>query len=221
MAAKCDPMIATDSRPRDQIAAELCEIGRRAWRRGYCAGNDGNYSVRLSEGRWLCTPTGVSKGFMSPDMMCEVDMHGAEAGGSAYRPTSEIQAHLAWYRARPDVTAIVHAHPPAAVAFCLTRVPLPVIACPESFVLLGPVPLADYATPGTAAVADAVVRVLKPDTKAMLLANHGALTCGATLMEAYHRLEILDNFCRTLIAARGIGELNLLSPGQLDALRGS
>ncbi len=197
----------------------MCEIGRRAWQRGYCAGNDGNYSVRIGDNRVLCTPTGVSKGFMSPHMLCQVDLDGTQIGESPYRVTSEIRAHLAIYRARPDIAAVVHAHPPHAVAYCLTHAPLPVTACPEAYCLLGEVPLAEYATPGTAAVADAITRVLQPHTKAILLANHGSLTFSATLIDAYYRLEILDNFCKTLIAAQAVGEVKLLTSEQLDALQ--
>jgi L-fuculose-phosphate aldolase len=211
-------MSAQDERSRDVVAAEMCEVGRRAWQRGYCAGNDGNYSVRLGPDRVLCTPTGVSKGFMSPDMLCEVGFDGRQRDGSGHRITSEIRVHLAIYAARPDVTAVVHAHPPHAVAFCLTHVSLPVTACPEAYCLLGDVPLAAYAAPGTDAVADAAVRVITPRTRAVLLANHGAVTFSDTLLDAYHRMEILDNFCRTLIAARSLGELRLLTPSQLDQL---
>lgn len=214
-------MTTHDSRPRDTVAAELCEIGRRAWHRGYCAGNDGNYSVRIAPDRILCTPTGVSKGFMTPDMMCEVDLDGMPLREGAHRVTSEIKAHLAVYRARRDVVAVVHAHPPHAVAFCLTHTAIPAAACPEAFVLLGDVPLADYATPGTAAVGDAVTRVLKPDTQAMLLANHGSLTLGTSggLIDAYYRLEVLDSICKSLLHARSLGELRLLTTDQLAALR--
>lgn len=212
-------MAITDPRSHEIIAAELCEIGRRAWQRGYCAGNDGNYSVRLSADRVLCTPTGVSKGFMTPDMMCLVDLDGTQVQTSSHRVTSEIRAHLAIYLARPDTAAVVHAHPPHAVAFCLTHTSLPATACPEAYCLLGDVLMADYATPGTAAVADAITKVLNPHTKAILLANHGSLTFSATLIDAYYRLEILDNFCKTLLAARNLGDLKLLTPDQLNALK--
>lgn len=211
-------MPAADTRQREAIAAEICEIGRRAWALGFCAGHDGNYSVRLAADRVLCTPTGVSKGFMSPDMLVVVDRAGRRVEGER-EATSEILAHLAIYAARPDVAAVVHAHAPHAVAFCMTHATLPVDVTPEATVLLGRVPMTPYAMPGTHAVAEAVTAALAPYTKAMLLANHGPITMGSTLTEAWFRMEVLDAFCRQVILARALGAPRSLAPAELDRLR--
>ncbi|GAB4110526.1 MAG: hypothetical protein Kow00105_19310 [Phycisphaeraceae bacterium] len=202
------------------IKQQMCEIGRRIWQRGYCAGNEGNHSVRLGPGRVLCTPSGLSKGFMEPDDLCVVDMEGrqVEQNFRGRTRTSEILAHLAIYKKFPHVGAVVHSHPPHAVAFCLARVPLPEGIHPEAELFLGRTVFADYATPGGPALPDSFIDKLAPHTNTILLANHGSISIGKDLLEAYYRLEILDKYCMQLLLARQLGRISPLSEEQIHEL---
>jgi len=199
----------------------MCEVGKRIWQRGFCAGNEGNHSVRLGPDRFLCTPTGVSKGFITPDDLLTIDSLGKPILFNAKKrqPTSEIKVHLSIYQARPDVNAVVHSHPPHATAFALCDQPLPAGIHPEAELFLGHVPIAPYATPSTQAAADAVASVIQPDTNTVLMANHGSVTFSDSLMDAYHKLEILDAYCRLLILARQAGPIRHLDESQTQALR--
>lgn len=201
----------------DELKRQMCEIGHRIWLRGYCAGNEGNHTIRIDEQRVLCTPTGISKGFMTPDDLCVVDMDGnpVEPNPSGRQRTSEVMIHLALYKKRPDVGAIVHSHPPHAVAFCIANVPLPQGVHPEAEVFLGRTVFAEYATPGGPALADSFLGKVTDSTTTVLMANHGSVSLGHDLTEAYFRLEILDNYCKQLILARSVGEVRRLNDQQL------
>ena len=131
-----------------EIKREMCEIGKRVYERGMVAANDGNFSVKLNENEFLCTPTGVSKGFMVPESICRIDADGRllEANGS-FRPSSEIKMHLRVYKERPDVQAVVHAHPPYATTFAAAGIPLDKPVLSEAVLTLGKVPVARYGTP--------------------------------------------------------------------------
>jgi L-fuculose-phosphate aldolase len=207
-----------------QLRNLMCEIGRRIWQRGYCAGNEGNHSVRLGDDRFLCTPTGISKGFLEPDDLVTVDGGGEGVlfNSRGRKPSSEIKVHMAIYRARPDVQAVIHSHPPHATAFALCNGPLPMGVYPEAEVLLGEVPIAPYATPSTQAVADSVASVIGPGTNSVIMANHGTVSFSDSLMDAYYKLEVLDAYCRLLILARQAGQIKPLSEqhlAELQALR--
>ena len=116
-----------------QIKKEICEIGKRIWQKGFCAGNEGNHSVRISEDRVLCTPTGLSKGFLTPDMLCIVDMDGKQVDtNNKYKRTSEVLVHLAIYKQRDDINAVIHSHPPHATTFAIAGIPLPEGIHPEA-----------------------------------------------------------------------------------------
>ena len=185
-----------------QTRKEICEIGRRLWKRGFCAGNEGNLSVRLGADRVLCTPTGVSKGFMRPEMMVVVNMAVKQVGGGGpYRPTSEIGLHLAIYEKRADVKAVIHSHTPCATAFaCSARAnragELPMGIHPEAEVFLRRVPVVGYCTPGTSAVGEKCCEEMGPRTNSMLLGNHGVVCFGAALVEAWTNLEMVEAYCR-------------------------
>jgi L-fuculose-phosphate aldolase len=197
----------------------MCDIGRRIWQRGYCAGNEGNHSIRLGEDRVLCTPTGVSKGFLNPEMICLVDMDGQQIDKqSAYRPTSEMRVHLAIYRQRSDVHAVVHSHPPHATAFAIAGMPIPEGIYPEAEIFLGRVPLSPFAMPSKAALADSLLPLIAVDTNTILMGNHGAVCFDAELTEAYYKLEILDNYCRILLLAIPLGGLRRLDAMQMREL---
>src|SRR6476619_7941735 len=156
-----------------QLRAEIVEVGRRMYARGYTASNDGNISVRLDDRRLLMTPKSVCKGFMSPDMMCITDLEGKKLAGDR-DPASEMQIHLEVYRQRPDAIAVVHAHPPTATGFAVAGIPLDRAVLAEVVTTLGSVPIAEYATPSTREMPDAVRQYVKAHD-GMLLANHGAL----------------------------------------------
>lgn len=180
----------------------IVEVGRRLWERGYVAANDGNISVRCGD-RVLVTPTGVSKGFMRPDDVVAVSRTGEKLSGRG-EPTSELPMHLLVYRTRADVEAVVHAHPPRATGFAVAGVPLAQCVLPEVILTLGGVPLAEYATPSTEEVARAISDLV-PRYNALLLRNHGALTLGRSVFEAYFRMETVEHFAEITLTARILG----------------
>jgi len=182
---------------------EICEIGRRLWTRGLVAAHDGNISMRFAESFLLCTPSGMSKGHMNPRDIVVVNLEGNPKDPSQ-QPSSELKMHLEIYRNRPDIEAVVHAHPPFATAFAVTGESLPKGIMPEIDVLLGDVVLLPYTRPGTYDLAESF-RPFVDKTNAFLMSNHGATTIGKTLEEAWFRMESLDACCKTLIAARMIG----------------
>src|SRR5580704_14882458 len=199
-----------------KIKQEICEIGRRLYAKGFAAANDGNITYRLNEREILCTPTMVSKGFLKPDDICKVDYEGKQLAGTKKR-TSEVLLHLSVYKTRPDVNAVVHCHPPHATAFAVAREPIPKCVLPEVEVFLGEVPMALYETPGTQKFADTIVPYVK-DCNTIILANHGTVTFGPTLENAYFNTEIIDAYCRILILARQLGQVNYFTDTQAREL---
>jgi L-fuculose-phosphate aldolase len=189
-----------------KLREQLCEMGRRLYNKGFAAANDGNISVRLDEDRVLCSPTRVSKGFMKPDDLCIVDLEGKQVAGKRPR-SSEILLHLTIMKARADVRSVVHCHPPHATAFAVAGEPIPKCILPEFEVFLGEVAISPYETPGSQAFADTVLPFVK-DTDTILLANHGTVTYGSDLEDAYFKTEIIDAYCRILILAKQIGRVN-------------
>lgn len=168
----------------------ICDIGKRVYEKGFVAANDGNISVRISENEFLITPTGISKGFMTPEMIIKVDGDGNVLEGDN-KPTSEMKMHLLIYKERPDIHAVVHVHPPHATAFAIAGIPLDQALMPESVVYLGSIPLAEYGTPSTEEVPNAVQPYVK-NHQGVLLENHGALTWGRDLEHAYYLMESLE-----------------------------
>ena len=201
-----------------QLRADIVEVGRRMYARGYTASNDGNISVRLDAGRLLMTPKSVCKGFMTPEMMCITDLDGKKLAGER-DPSSEMQMHLEVYRQRPDAKAVVHAHPPTATGFAVAGIPLDRAVLAEVVTTLGSVPIAEYATPSTKELPEAVRKYVKAHD-GMLLANHGALTLGADLFGAYFKMETIEHFARISLVARLLGGERLLSRKEVDRLQG-
>jgi L-fuculose-phosphate aldolase len=189
-----------------KIKEQMCEIGRRLYQRGFAAANDGNITVRLNDKELLCTPTMVSKGYMKPDDICKVDYDGKQLAGSRKR-TSEVLLHLVVYKLNPNVQAVVHCHPPHATAFAVAHEPIPKCILPEVEVFLGEVPIARYETPGGQKFADTIAPYVK-DCNTILLANHGTVSFGPTLENAYFNTEIIDAYCRILILSRLLGRVN-------------
>jgi L-fuculose-phosphate aldolase len=204
----------TEAALRDAIV----EVGRRLYARGYTASNDGNISARLDANRLLMTPKSVCKGFMSPDMMVITDLDGKKLAGDR-DPSSEMQMHLEVYRQRPDANAVVHAHPPTATGFAVAGIPLDRAVLAEVITTLGSVPIADYATPSTKELPEAVRRYVKAHD-GMLLANHGALTLGGDLFSAYYKMETIEHFAKISLVARLLGGERLLSRQEVDRLQG-
>ncbi len=206
-----------------ELRLHIVEVGRRLWTRGFVASNDGNISVRLPGDRLLVTPTNVSKGFMTPDMMVITDMEGRLLEGAPGRQaSSELLMHLVAYKHRPDVHAVVHAHPPIATGFAVAGIPLDRAVLAEVVTTLGSIPIADYGTPSTPELPAAVERYVKAHD-GLLLANHGALALGADLFAAYYKMETIEHFARISLVARLLGREHLLSRdevGRLQQLRG-
>ena len=166
-----------NQRAEDAFRADIVEVGRRMYARGYVASNDGNISIRLDDSTILTTPKSVSKGFMTPDMMVVVDLDGKKIRGTR-DASSELLMHLEVYQNRPDVRAVVHAHPPTATGFAVAGIPLDRAVLAEVVTTLGSIPIAEYGTPSTPELPAAVRKYIKAHD-GLLLANHGALTVGA------------------------------------------
>jgi L-fuculose-phosphate aldolase len=203
----------------DQLRHDIVEVGRRLWLRGFVASNDGNISVRIGPDRLLMTPANVSKGFMSPDMMVVTDLQGALVSGAPGRkPSSEILMHLVVYRERPDINAVVHAHPPLSTGFAVAGIPLDRAVLAEVVTTLGAIPIAEYGTPSTSELASTVAPYVKAHD-GLLLANHGALALGADLFAAYYKMETIEHFARISLVARMLGREHLLSREEVDRLQ--
>ena len=202
------------------IKIEMCEIGKRVYNRGMVAANDGNFSVKLRDNEFLCTPTGVSKGFMTPEYICKVDAEGnVIEANEGFKPSSEIKMHMRVYKEREDVKAVVHAHPMYATTFAVCGLPLTEPIMPEAVLSLGTVPLAKYGTPSTMEIPDAVSEYL-PYYDAVLLENHGALSYADSLMGAYHKMESLEFYARLLYQAKMLGGPKELTDEQVKRLYG-
>mgnify|MGYP001117501208 FL=1 len=206
-----------DDRDEAGLRAEVCQIGRALWQRGMVAANDGNISARLPDGTILCTPTGVSKGFLTPEMLTVVGLDGAVVRGSR-RPSTEVRMHLRVYAEDPAVGAVVHAHPVHATAFAIKGEPLVGLMMPESVVAMPEVPLAPYATPSTHEVPDSVAPFVRTHT-ACLLEHHGALTWGPDLMTAYLAMERLEYTAQLTTIVRAIGGERGLSTDRIAEVR--
>ena len=206
------------TRLEEQLRGELVEAGRRLYARGYVASNDGNISARLDDTRLLTTPKSVSKGFMTPDMMVIVDYDGKKVAGDR-DPSSELPMHLEIYRNRADVNAVVHAHPPIATGFAVAGIPLTRAVLAEVVTTLGSIPIAEYGTPSTAELPEAVRKYIKAHD-GLLLANHGAVTCCRSVMTAYYKMETIEHFAKISLVARLLGREHLFSRDEVERLQG-
>lgn len=186
------------------LRAQICELGRNLWTKNMVAANDGNLSVRLDDGRILCTPTGVSKGYMRPEVLAELDLQGNLVNGCTVKPSSEVKMHLRVYAEDPTVKAVVHAHPTYSTLFACRGMGLRNTMLPETIVGLGDVPLASYATPSTLDVPDSIAPYIEGHM-ACLLENHGALTWGRDLMSAYLTMERLESSAHLMWALELVG----------------
>jgi L-fuculose-phosphate aldolase len=202
--------------PEFKLREQMVDVGRKIWLKGFCAGNEGNHSYRLSEDRVLCTPSLISKGNLKPDDMCIVDMEGKQISGKRKR-TSEILLHLAIFKERADVKAVIHSHPPHATAFAIADIDLPTCIHPEAEVFLGPVKTAKYVTPGDNRLPDSIKPFIK-ESNTILLGNHGVVCYGPDLEDAYYKLEIVDAYARILLLTKQLGSVRPLSGDEMTDL---
>jgi L-fuculose-phosphate aldolase len=204
-----------------ELQQQMIDICQRMYARGLVAGADGNVSVRFSRQHILATPTGMSKGMVRQEDLAVCDLDGKQLQGSA-RLTTEIKIHLAVYQQREDVCAVVHAHPPHATAHAVARQPLDERLMPEAYIAVGKVALTPYGTPSTHELEDSI-RPAVVDHDAVLLSNHGALTVGRDLLDAYHRMEALEQLAHITLLTRLLGNATPLSNeemARLEAIRG-
>ena len=198
----------------EEAKGAIIDIGKRMYDKGFVASNDGNISVKVAAHEIWVTPTGVSKGYMSEDMLVKLDLKGNILEG-VLLPSSEIKMHLMVYSQSAEVMAVTHAHPPVATSFAISGIELDSAVLPEAVVNLGVVHIAPYATPGTQQVPESIKPFCR-DFNAVLLANHGALTWGRDIYEAYYRLESLEHYANILMySSRVLGNVNILSCEQV------
>ncbi|MCL2070876.1 MAG: class II aldolase/adducin family protein [Oscillospiraceae bacterium] len=188
------------------LRESVCEICKKMWRLGWVAATDGNVSLRLSNEVFLGTPAGVSLNDVTPGNLVLFDRRGK----SLRKPSSEIKMHLRCYNERDDVKAVVHAHPPCATAFAIAGRALDDYSMIETVLTLGSVPVAPYATPSTDEVGDSIAPFLQMHD-ALLLQNHGAITLGCDLITAFHRMETLEHWAKTIINAEILGGAKSIS----------
>ncbi len=199
-----------------ELRAELVEHSRRLYDEGYVTSTDGNLSVRMGGDLFLVTPSGRSKRSVRSEEILKVDFQGRLVDGDG-RPTTELPMHLAAYRVRPEVRAVIHAHPTHAIALSLAGVQLAGCMLPEVILDLGTIPTAPYATPGSLAAGDVVAAGLRT-ASALILDRHGSLTVGRDLLEAYHRLERMEHAAKISHLARQLGDWKTLTPAQMEEL---
>jgi L-fuculose-phosphate aldolase len=196
---------------------EIVHFGRLLHQTGLVAATDGNLSVRLGDSNFLCTPTLMSKGMMAAEDLVVVDALGHKVMGER-NVSSEIAMHLFIYRNRSDVGAVVHAHPPTATGFAAAGIPLDSALCSEIVITLGTVPLANYETPGTPELAEALAPLVG-EHDAILMANHGVVTYGEDLLSAYMNMETVEHYAKIALVTHMLGRQKPLSETHLSKLR--
>lgn len=205
--------------PTDNEAKQsILEIGRRMYAKNFVAANDGNISCKVAEDIIWTTPTGVSKGFMEENTLVKMRLDGTVLSQGALEPSSEVKMHLRVYAENPDIMGVTHAHPPVCTSFAIAGIGLDRAIYPEALVNLGTVPCIHYEIPGSQELADSVAPYCK-DYNAVLLGNHGALSWGRSLMEAFFRLEAMEHYALILLyTEKVIGKANVLSCDQMQEL---
>jgi L-fuculose-phosphate aldolase len=211
------PIQRTCMKTEQQHREEIVRFGKLLHQAGLVAATDGNLSVRLENGTILCTPTLMSKGLMEPEDMVIVDQQGKQLSGTR-GVSSEIAMHLLIYGKRRDIHAVVHAHPPTATGFAAAGMALDRALCAELIVTLGSVPLANYETPGTPELAEAL-SPLVADHEAILMANHGVVTYGVDLQNAYMNMETVEHFAKIALVTHMLGKQQTIAEHHVDKLR--
>ncbi|MNV20556.1 class II aldolase/adducin family protein [Paenibacillus sp. FSL H8-0261] len=201
-----------------KLRSQICDIGRNLFNKDFIAANDGNISARLSENEILTTPRAVSKGYLEPYMIVKVNLQGEVLeAAEGYRPSTETKMHLRIYNELPEMNGVVHAHPPYATAFAIKGEALDKMMMPESVIMIGDIPLAEYGTPSTEEIPDSLMPFLGKKT-AVLLENHGALTWGTDVMEAYLNMERLEYTAKITFITRMIDGERELPQHRIDEL---
>jgi L-fuculose-phosphate aldolase len=201
----------------ERLRLGLCRVGTLAYQKGFIVGADGNLSARMQDGTILITPAGAMKGFLQPQHIAHIDTNGAVVDGGP-GPSTEVGIHLVSYRERPDMQAVVHAHPPHAVALSIAEIDQSIAVIPEIIVTIGGTPTTPYATPGTQELPDSIREVVRcSDT--LIMKNHGAVTLGTNLMDAFKKLDMIEHTARILWLAHVVrGGLDPLPPEAVSKL---
>lgn len=201
-----------------ELREQICDVCHKMWQLGWVAANDGNVTVKLADGAFLATPTGISKSFITPEKLVIIDGDGQVLDGMpGYKPSSEIKMHLRCYQERADVGAVVHAHPPTATGYAVAGKSLDEYSMIETVIAIGSIPLTPYGTPSTNEVPDAIAPYLAQHD-VMLLQNHGALTVGCDLITAYYRMETLELFAKISLTAHLLGGAQEIARDKIDTL---
>ncbi|MBI6020256.1 class II aldolase/adducin family protein [Clostridium perfringens] len=201
-----------------EIREQICDVCHKMWQLGWVAANDGNVSVKLEDGTFLATPTGISKSFITPEKLVHIDENGEVIDGpEGAKPSSEIKMHLRCYKEREDVGAVVHAHPPTATGFAVAHLDLDRYTMIETVIAIGSIPISPYGTPSTYEVPDSIAPYLQ-EHDVILLENHGALTVGADLITAYYRMETLELYAKISLTAHLLGGEKEISRKNIDRL---
>lgn len=201
-----------------ELREQICDVCHKMWQLGWVAANDGNVSVKLEDGTFLATPTGMSKSFITPEKLVRIDAQGNVLEGlEGLRPSSEIKMHLRCYQERPDVGSVLHAHPPTATGYAVAHKALDEYSMIETVITIGSVPVTPYGTPSTYEVPDAIAPYLG-EHDAVLLMNHGALTVGSDVITAYYRMETLELFAKISLTAHLLGGAKEISRENIDRL---
>ena len=201
-----------------EVKDQICDVYHKMWQLGWVAANDGNVSVKMGDGTWLITPSGVSKSFITPDKLLLVNEKMEVVDGpKEYKPSSEMKMHMRCYEVREDVGAVVHAHPPTATGYAVANIPLDEYSMIETVIAIGSIPVTPYGTPSTYEVPDAITPYLQ-EHDVMLLQNHGALTVGCDLITAYYRMETLELYAKISLTAHLLGGAKEIPKPQIDKL---
>ncbi|WP_338595275.1 class II aldolase/adducin family protein [Clostridium baratii] len=203
-----------------EIREQICDVCHKMWQLGWVAANDGNVTVKLEDGTFLATPTGISKSFITPEKLVHIDENGEVLDGpEGAKPSSEIKMHLRCYKEREDIGAVVHAHPPTATGFAVAHLDLDRYTMIETVIAIGSIPITPYGTPSTYEVPDSIAPYLQ-EHDVLLLENHGALTVGADLITAYYRMETLELYAKISLTAHLLGGEKEISRKNIDRLIG-
>lgn len=203
-----------------EVREQICDVCHKMWQLGWVAANDGNVTVKLDDGTFLATPTGISKSFITPEKLVHIDAKGEILDGpEGAKPSSEIKMHLRCYEEREDVNAVVHAHPPTATGFAVAHLDMDRYTMIETVIAIGSIPVTPFGTPSTYEVPDAIAPYLQ-EHDVMLLENHGALTVGTDLINAYYRMETLELYAKISLTAHLLGGEKEISKDNINRLIG-
>ncbi len=203
---------------KQEIKELICDVCHKMWQLGWVAANDGNISVKMEDGTFWITPSGISKSFITPEKLIRVNeaMEKLE-GAEGLVPSSEIKMHMRCYQEREDVGAVVHAHPPTATGYAVANKPLDEYSMIETVIAIGSIPVTPFGTPSTYEVPEAIAPYLTQHD-VLLLQNHGALTVGCDLITAYYRMETLELFAKISLNAHLLGGAQEIPRNKIDQL---